>query len=95
MIIIIKYFPNLSSIEKALQKFPDSKEKWQSILDAGKIYETKIHNSKIYFQIAGISEENANKIIKLSSIRSTQPEPIRVSHLIASGIIKGESKSRA
>lgn len=95
VIVIIKYLPNLPSIKKALQKFPDSEEKWTYILNAGKIYETKVHNSKIYFQIAGISEENANKIIKLSSTRSTQPEPIRVSHLIASGIIKGESRGRA
>ncbi|RLF35484.1 MAG: hypothetical protein DRM99_04525, partial [Thermoplasmata archaeon] len=34
-------------------------------------------------------------IIKLSTIRGVIPEPIRVAHLIASGITRGESYGKA
>ena len=34
----------------------------------------------------GISEDDARKIVKLTSTRSSVPEPLRVAHLIASGL---------
>jgi endonuclease V-like protein UPF0215 family len=34
---------------------------------------------------AGIQEEDAEKIIRLTSTRSSVPEPLRVAHIIASG----------
>jgi endonuclease V-like protein UPF0215 family len=35
---------------------------------------------------AGISETDARKIVELTATRSIIPEPLRVAHLIASGI---------
>jgi uncharacterized protein len=35
------------------------------------------------------------KIIRLSSTRGNIPEPLRVAHLIATGIILGESRGKA
>ena len=35
------------------------------------------------------------KIIKLTTVRGVLPEPIRLAHLIASGIATGESQSKA
>jgi hypothetical protein len=37
-------------------------------------------------EIAGICEEDARKIVQLTSTRSNVPEALRVAHLIASGI---------
>ena len=39
--------------------------------------------------------EEAKEIIKLSTIRGVIPEPIRMAHLIASGITRGESYGKA
>ena len=95
VIVIMRYFPNLVDIEKALKRFDDFEARWNLIKKAGKIHEVKIKGVEIYFQVAGISPEEAKKVIMLSSTRSLQPEPLRVAHLIASGIIKGESRGRA
>jgi endonuclease V-like protein UPF0215 family len=37
-------------------------------------------------EITGISEADAKEIIALTSTRSSFPEPLRVAHIIASGI---------
>jgi len=52
-------------------------------------------NKNIYYQFKGLSKEEVEKIIKLSCTRSLIPEPLRVAHLIASALIKGESGGRA
>ena len=46
-------------------------------------------------QTSGISKEDAQKIVTLSTTRSAIPEPIRVAHIIAAGITTGESKGNA
>jgi len=46
-------------------------------------------------QIYGIEREDAEDIVKLSTTRSAIPEPVRVAHIIAAGIVTGESKGSA
>ena len=57
-------------------------------MNAGKILEvsTRSKTEKVYVEMSGILEEDAQKIVKLTSTRSSMPEPLRVAHLIASGI---------
>lgn len=95
IIVLIRHMPNMKDIKKALKKFKDFKKRLTLLEKAGEIYKTNIKNKALYFQIAGISNEQAKRIIRLSATRSLLPEPIRVSHLIASGIKKGESRGRA
>jgi endonuclease V-like protein UPF0215 family len=37
-------------------------------------------------EIAGINVDDARRIVRLTSTRSSIPEPLRVAHLVASGI---------
>ena len=60
---------------------------WQ--IETGK--SKKIQIGKIYVQLAGLSLENAKEILKVSCTRSHIPEALRLAHMIASGIISGES----
>ena len=78
--------PDLEAIRKALNNLPKSEERWKMILEAGEIHEVCCHGKKIYMEIAGISLVDAREIVELTSIRSSFPEPLRVAHLIASGI---------
>jgi len=90
VIVIIKKFPDLKKIENALKKINQEK-KITLLKKAGKIYPC----NKIYFQCAGISKESARKIIKLTATHSLIPEPLRIAHIIASGIALGESHGHA
>jgi endonuclease V-like protein UPF0215 family len=83
---LTRHKPDLDSIYEALKHLPDTKERWRIVLEAGEIHELINRGAKIFVEIAGISLADVQKIIELTSSRSSVPEPIRVAHLIASGI---------
>lgn len=85
---IIRKKPDFSSIQQALKNLPHFKVRWKAILEAGEIMESPSRNSKskIYFQTIGVTEKDAQKIIRLTSTRSNIPEVLRVAHIVASGI---------
>ncbi len=78
--------PDLDAICLALKNLPKSEDRWRLVVEAGKINEVKNHGTNIYVELAGISLNEAQEIIKLTSTRSCLPEPLRVAHLIASGV---------
>ncbi len=78
--------PDMDAISSALKNLPKSEMRWRKVLEAGEIHEVTNRGTKIYLELAGISLGDAKKIIKLTSTRSSLPEPLRVAHLIASGI---------
>jgi endonuclease V-like protein UPF0215 family len=82
--------PDINNIKKTLIKIK-KKNKIKLIEKAGKI--TRIGN--IFVQLAGIDLEHAGKILKVVCTRSFVPEPIRLAHMIASGIALGESRGGA
>jgi len=94
IIVVIRRIPNLHKIKKALKKIKAT-YKVKLLKKAGKIYPVKIKKKHVYIQVAGINLELATQVVKLTAIHSLIPEPIRVAHLIASGIILGESRGRA
>jgi len=96
VIAINRKGPNLKKIKTALQNFDDFEDRWKCIEDAGKIHMMKIEKDKnIYFQFKGLKQNEVEDVIRLSCTRSLIPEPLRVAHLIASALIKGESGGRA
>src|SRR3989344_1885308 len=94
VIVLMRKYPDMEKIHQALKNLKNPKQKQLLIKKAGKIYEIKIKNKKIYTQFANISLEKVKKIISLTAIHSLIPEPLRTAHLIASGISLGENKGR-
>ena len=88
---------NMRKFKEAMKKLPNFEKRWEAVKNAGKLFEIKVgsRGKSIYFQKYGLSEEEAREIIKLTAKRSNIPEPIRVAHLIASGVVRGESVGRA
>lgn len=86
IIVLMREKPDLDAIHKALNNLPRSDERWNMILNAGRILEMSCRGKTLYMEIAGISEVDAIKVVELTSTRSSFPEPLRVAHLIASGI---------
>ena len=88
VITVTREKPDFADIHKALQNLSNSEERWEAILNAGEPVEVSTRNAKakVYMQTAGVSKEDAQKILRLTSTRSNIPEALRVAHLIASGI---------
>jgi endonuclease V-like protein UPF0215 family len=78
--------PDLEAVRDAINNLPRCKERWRLILEAGEIHETRCKGKALYMEVAGLSELDAQKIINSTATRSSLPEPLRVAHLIASGI---------
>jgi len=90
VIVIIRRNPNIKIIKETLIRIK-KKNKIKLIDKAGSV----IPIGKIYAQITGLSIEKAKEILNIVCTRSLIPEPIRIAHLIASGISSGESKGKA
>ena len=90
VITVTREQPNFAEIHEAINNLPENEERWKTIRSAGKMFEvsTRSENEKVYMQTSGILEEDARKILRLTSTRSSVPEALRVAHLIASGISK-------
>jgi uncharacterized protein len=78
--------PNLEAIQAALKNLPFAKNRWKTVLDAGEIHEVNCKGKALFLVMSGVSLVDAQKIIKLTSVTGCIPEPLRVAHLIASGI---------
>ncbi len=90
VIVVMRRYPDMDEIRKALRKM--GKEPRMSLLEkAGPIYKLK----KIHIQFAGLTKQEAEEIINITTTYADIPEPLRIAHIIAAGIIKGESKGRA
>ncbi|MBI2650675.1 DUF99 family protein [Candidatus Woesearchaeota archaeon] len=90
VIVVIRRKPNIKNIKKTLIKI-NKKQKIKLIEKAGNV----IQVDDIFVQLTGIDLEEAKKILKIVCTRSLIPEPIRLAHLIAQGVIFGESRGRA
>jgi endonuclease V-like protein UPF0215 family len=95
VITITRDEPDFKNIKEALKKnFKDWSSRYD-LIKQGKLHEIKTRHNPIYIKFSGITIEEAKEIIKLSTIRGAIPEPIRMAHLIASGITRGESYGKA
>lgn len=90
VIIVIRDYPDFTRIIGALTKL-NMKPKIKLLRKAGK--PLKVGN--IFIQFIGISLQKAQEMVKRTATRSFLPEPIRIAHIIAAGISRGESKGRA
>ena len=90
VIVIIRKFPDFKKIEATLKKI-GKHNKYKLIEKAG----TPEKVGKIYIQRKGIALDKAKEILKLTCTRSLIPEPLRLAHIIASGVVTGESRGKA
>lgn len=95
VITVTRDKPDLPAIEHALRKhFPDWEQRL-ALHQEGTLYEFKTAFNPLYAKFVGCSPEDAQEIISRATIRGVLPEPLRVAHLIASGIVRGESYGKA
>ena len=93
VIVFIESRPEMRKIKKALKNLEDWEKRLKVMKKTGEVNEMVL-NKKVYFQVCGISKKDAERIIEISSTRGDIPEPLRISHIIATGITEGESTKR-
>jgi endonuclease V-like protein UPF0215 family len=94
VIVVMRSFPDFNKIKLALENLPEKEKRWEIIQRAGEIYSLDQENP-IYIQLCGIDKETAFEIVRRTSTRSNISEPLRAAHLIATGVVLGESSGKA
>jgi endonuclease V-like protein UPF0215 family len=96
VIVVVRRMPDFRAIEKAVENLEHRDFYRKCMEKAGEPKKVETKPGKfIHIQYSGIVFADAAEIVRLSSTRSLIPEPIRVAHLIASGVVLGESRGGA
>ena len=91
VVVVTREKPNMAEVKRALKHLPDWRERWKLIKAAGRVYPVRLKRGIAYMQFAGISRADAERVVELTATQGLIPEPVRVAHLIATGIGRGES----
>ena len=95
VVTVTRKKPNLDSIETALRRrFEDWKERLE-IIRRHEIESVRTSHGTLWVTYVGAKLDYVRDALSLTTVRGVLPEPLRVAHLIAAGIIRGESRGRA
>lgn len=86
-IAIARKKPRMEKIKLALSCFKDCKKRIALIEKAGSIHKA----GNIFFQCSGTDAQTVKTVLAKTTKWSNLPEALRLAHLIASGISRGES----
>lgn len=89
IIIVMRDYPNYKKIYSAL-KIIKQEHKIKLIREIPKPLKVE----KIYIQYINTTLAKTKEWLKITCIHSFVPEPIRVAHIIARGVVSGESRGR-
>ena len=86
--------PDLARMRSALMKyFPDWKER-NALLTKNELREIPTEHKPLHASGLGLEWGQFEELVRLSTVRGAVPEPLRVAHLIASAMVRGESYGR-
>jgi len=82
VIVVQRDSPDMKKFLLAMKRVNNYEKRVKIVKAAGKIYRWK----EVYYQKSGLTNKECEEILSLTCTRSKVPEPIRVAHLIASGL---------
>ena len=87
VIAVTKRKPHARKVKNALRNLQDSERRGRLLESAGPVLKI----GRLYAHLAGIGSEDAREFL---SAFGGMPEPVRLAHLIGSGIVRGESHGK-
>ena len=92
---VTRDLPDIPAMVKALQKKFTDWERRAEVISRNKLQRFHTRHKPLYVTYKGISMSELREVIDLSTVRGALPEPLRIAHLIATALAKGESHGRA
>jgi endonuclease V-like protein UPF0215 family len=92
VLVVARRKPNLRAIRRALlEKVPGGRAKWRLVERAGPMQPC----AGVWVQRAGLDLAEAHALLTQHQSHGNLPEPLRVAHLVAGGLVRGQSTGRA
>ena len=91
VLAITRRLPRFELIRAALSKMSGGDRRWAAIERAGPPEPV----AGLYVQRAGLTLDETRNLLAATTLHGKLPEPIRLAHLIAGGIVTGTSHGRA
>ena len=92
VLVVARRRPDLAAIEAALRgRVRGGAAKWRRIQSAGPMEAV----AGVWVQRAGLSLDVCAQLIERLAIHGNLPEPLRAAHLIAGGLVRGQSRGSA
>lgn len=95
VVSVVRDEPDLEKTRRALEKhFPDWKERWGLLQ---RLRPTAVANGRfrVWCTARGLPTQELSSLLSMTTVRGAIPEPVRLAHLIASGVERGESRGPA
>jgi len=86
VVTILRDKPNQEKIKKAIEKSGSNGKKKQ-IIDKNPKYK---HYKGIHYSAVGINSKQTEELLETITYRGNYPEPLRISHIVASGVTIGD-----
>ena len=90
-VAVMRRYPNLPKMKKALLRLPHPEKRWELLQKAGKIHAYP----PFYFQVCGEQPETIAHALQRLTDCGKVPEALRLAHLVGAAVINGESSSQA
>jgi len=87
--------PDLAAIERALRRRFDDCQERLAVIRRHEIEAIRTGLGTVWVTYVGASRSDVQEALSLTTVRGVLPEPLRIAHLIAAGIVRGESRGRA
>lgn len=92
IIVVTRKRPDLEKVRRALlEHVSGGLRKWRLIEQAGPMEPA----AGLFVQRAGVSLIDAQTLLTRLAVHGKMPEPLRCAHMIAGGVVAGESRHRA
>jgi len=89
VIAVTRHLPRMEKVKKAISHVKNEKQKLKRLTMAGESVGFTANRTGRFAQFAGVSKDDVQRIFDAVGL-----EPVRLAHIIASGIVTGESKGR-
>ncbi len=95
VVTVTRKKPDLAAIEAALRRRFDDWEERLELLRRHRVEAIRTTHGTLWVSYVGTDRSSVLEALSLTSVRGVLPEPLRIAHLIAAGIVRGESRGRA
>lgn len=95
VVTITRRKPDLTAIETALRRRFDDWDDRLRVLRRHRVEAIRVRSGTLWVSYVGTKRAAVHEALVLTTVRGVLPEPLRIAHLIAAGIMRGESRGRA